>query len=96
MILHTFFSDIPVVSKLYNTLKKLNCEVVIVPINSICIQYHLYFNDFICKLEIINDNAITKSTLDNTDYMFILIIDNVSQINTKSIIDICNYLMKVK
>ena len=96
MILHTFFSDIPVVTKLYNTLKNLNCEVVIVPLNSICIMYHLYINDVNYTLEIINDNAITKSTLNNTDYMFILSINNISQIKTKSIIDICKYLMKVK
>ena len=95
MILHTFFSDIPVVSKLYDTLNQLNCEVVVVPINSICISYRLYFNNVNYTLEIINDNAITKSTLNNTDYMFILSINNVSQIKTKSIIDICNYLMKV-
>ena len=95
MILHTFFSDIPVVTTLYDTLNQLNYEVVIVPVNSICIMYRLYINDINYTLEIINDNAITKSTLNNTDYMFILSINNVSQIKTKSIIDICKYLMKV-
>ena len=96
MILHTFFSDIPVVTTLYDTLNQLNCEVVIVPVNSICIMYRLYINDINYTLEIINHNAITESTLNNTDYMFILSVDNVSQIKTKSIIDICKYLMKVK
>ena len=95
MILDTFFSDIPVVTKLYNTLNQLKCEVVIVPVNAICIMYNLYINDMNYKLEIINDNAITESTLNNTDYMFILSINNVSQIKTKSIINICKYLMKV-
>lgn len=95
MILHKFFSDTKVVSKLYETLNQLNCEVVVVPINSICVSYRLYFNNMNCILEIINDNAITESTLNNTDYMFILSVDNVPQIKTKSIIDICKYLMKV-
>ena len=49
--------------------------------------FQIYINDINYTLEIINHNAITESTLNNTEYMFILSINNVSQIKTKSIIN---------